>query len=198
MCCGTDAGDEAREYQEAKEEAIQDGIAAVNALFGTTARDTEYADQRQNIVDLNTTELNKSYDDAQLDLAFGLARNSLDNSSISVDKKAKQLAEYNENILRVGEIADKSKNDLKTSDERTRQTLINSVQAGLDQTAAVDNAQTNMQLNIDRAEETNVSENWDNMFTQWKRTNRNNRYNDYMNSDDENSFGNTYYTSNKE
>jgi len=193
MCFGGDSGaEEARERQRAKEAKIRSGIEAVNALFGTEEREQQYGEYRQNVFDLNKTSLDRSYEDAQRQLSFGLARNSLGGSSISAYKKSKQLEDYNENIQRVNDLSDSSMNVLKVGDERTRQNLVSSVQTGLDQTNAVNQALTNMQLNYDRAKEINVSKNWDNMFDQWKRKQRGQRYNNYMNSNDD-YYSDTFY-----
>jgi hypothetical protein len=192
---GGDGGaGEARRRQEEKERKIDEGIGAVNALFGTTDKNNQYASHRQNIYDLNKTSLDKSYGDAQRNLAFALARNHLGNSSISADKKSDLLTNYNDNIQKTNDMADSGMNSLKTSDERTRQNLVNSVQTGLDQSSAVNQALSNMQLNYDKANENNVANNWDGMFDNWKSYKRNERYNNAMTEDEDGRYGQTYFT----
>ncbi len=192
---GGDGGaGEARKRQEEKEAKIEQGIGAVNALFGTADRDNQYSSHRQNVYDLNKTSLDKSYEDAQRNLTFALARNSLGNSSISADKKSDLLTGYNDNIQKVNDMSDSASNSLKKNDELTRQNLVNSVQTGLDQTGAVNQALSNMQINYDQASEKNVANNWDGMFDQWKGYKRGQQYNNAMTEDDDGRYGQTYFT----
>ncbi len=192
---GGDGGaGEARAREEERQRKIDSGIKAVNALFGTDDKNTQYAGHRQNVYDLNKTAIDKSYEDAQRGLVFNLARNGLSNSSIGADKKSDLLTNYNDNIQKANDMSDSAMNSLKTSDERTRQNLVNSVQTGLDQTQAVSQALGNMQLNYDKANETNVANNWDSMFDNWKSYKRNNQYASAMADGDDNQYGRTYFT----
>jgi hypothetical protein len=191
---GGDGGaGEARAREEARQLKIDNGIKAVNALFGTTDKNKQYADHRTNVYDLNKTSLDKSYKDAQQNLTFNLARNGLGNSSISADKKTDLLTDYNDNIQKANDMSDNAMNSLKSSDERTRQNLVNSVQTGLDQTQAVSQALNNMQLNYDKASEVNVANNWDGMFKNWKSAQNNERYNRAMSEGEDGAYGQTYF-----
>lgn len=192
---GGDGGaGEARAREEERQRKIDEGIKAVNALFGTADKNNQYASHRQNVYDLNKTAIDKSYEDAQRGLVFSLARNGLSNSSIGADKKSDLLTNYNDNIQKANDLSDSAMNSLKTSDEHTRQNLVNSVQTGLDQTSAVSQALNNMQLNYDKANETNVANNWDGMFDNWKAYRRNNQYASAMADGDDNQYGQTYFT----
>jgi|SaaInlStandDraft_4_1057021.scaffolds.fasta_scaffold22129_2 hypothetical protein len=192
---GGDGGaGEARAREDARQLKIDNGIKAVNALFGTTDKNNQYADHRQNVYDLNKTAIDDSYGDAQRNLTFSLARNGLSNSSIGADKKSDLLTNYNDNIQKANDMADSGMNSLKTNDERTRQNLVNSVQTGLDQTQAVSQALGNMQLNYDKANETNVANNWDSMFDNWKAYKRNDQYSNAMGETADGQFGQTYFT----
>ena len=192
---GGDGGaSEARAREEERQRKIDEGIKAVNALFGTADKNNQYASHRQNVYDLNKTAIDKSYEDAQRGLVFNLARNGLSNSSIGADKKSDLLTNYNDNIQKANDMSDSAMNSLKTSDEHTRQNLVNSVQTGLDQTSAVSQALNNMQLNYDKANETNVANNWDGMFDNWKTYRRNNQYASAMADGDDNQYGQTYFT----
>ena len=192
---GGDGGaGEARAREEARQLKIDNGIKAVNALFGTADKNNQYADHRTNIYDLNKTAIDDSYGDAQRNLTFSLARNGLSNSSIGADKKSDLLTNYNDNIQKANDMADSGMNSLKTNDERTRQNLVNSVQTGLDQTQAVSQALGNMQLNYDKANETNVANNWDSMFDNWKAYKRNDQYSNAMGETADGQFGQTYFT----
>ena len=192
---GGDGGaSEARAREDARQLKIDNGITAVNALFGTDAKNSQYAEHRTNIYDLNKTAIDDSYGDAQRNLTFSLARNGLSNSSIGADKKSDLLTNYNDNIQKANDMADSGMNSLKTNDERTRQNLVNSVQTGLDQTQAVSQALGNMQLNYDKANETNVANNWDSMFDNWKAYKRNDQYSNAMGETADGQFGQTYFT----
>ena len=192
---GGDGGaSEARAREDARQLKIDNGITAVNALFGTADKNNQYADHRTNIYDLNKTAIDDSYGDAQRNLTFSLARNGLSNSSIGADKKSDLLTNYNDNIQKANDMADSGMNSLKTNDERTRQNLVNSVQTGLDQTQAVSQALGNMQLNYDKANETNVANNWDSMFDNWKAYKRNDQYSNAMGETADGQFGQTYFT----
>ena len=143
---------------------------------------------------MNKTSLDKSYEDAQRNLTFALARNSLSGSSISADKKSDLLTGYNDNIQKVNDMSDSASNTLKKNDELTRQNLVNSVQTGLDQTGAVNQALSNMKINYDQASEKNVANNWDGMFDQWKGYKRGQQYNNTMTEDEDDRYGQTYFT----
>ena len=125
---------------------------------------------------------------------FNLARNNLTGSSIEVDKSGDLLEGYTDNIQRANDIADTQKNNLEGADERTRSTLVNSVQSGLEQESALTSAGNNMLLNYNQANESNVAQNWDNMFDNWKSYNRNQRYQNAQTEDDDGRFGQTYFT----
>jgi len=192
---GGDGGaSEEKRLQEEKEERIRQGTDAVNALFGTDGRKQQYADHRQNVYDLNKGALDESYGDAKRNLMFNLARNNLTGSSIEVDKSGDLLEGYTDNIQRANDIADTQKNNLEGADERTRSTLVNSVQSGLEQESALTSAGNNMLLNYNQANESNVAQNWDNMFDNWKAYNRNQRYQNAQTEDDDDRFGQTYFT----
>jgi len=52
----------------------------------------------------------------------------------------------------------------------------------------------NMQLNYDKANETNVANNWDSMFDNWKAYKRNDQYSNAMGETADGQFGQTYFT----
>ena len=193
---GGDGGaGEARERERQKQLKIDNGVKAVNALFGTADRDAQYAGHKANVYGLNKTAIDKSYGDAQRNLTFSLARNGLSNSSVGADKKSDLLTNFNDNIQRANDMSDSAMNTLKTNDERTRQNMVGSVQSGLDQTQAVSSALNNMNLNYKSANQNNVAQNWDSMFDNWKTAKRNSAYASAMGGDDENQFGASFNNS---
>jgi len=192
---GGDGGAEAREAKRVAK--IDTGINAVNALFGTPERTAQYDSHRSNIFDLNKNELDEDYTDSRRNLKFSLAGRGLNNSSIDANRRAKLKGKYNDGMQTVNDRANTARNSLATSDERTRQGLVSSVQGGLDQTNAVSNALNNMKLNYDVAESNKVSKGFGGLFDEYDKMKQLNKYGRYFNSagNDDDQFGQSYFTS---
>lgn len=96
------------------------------------ARAKLYADQKQSVFDLNKRDVDRQYKDAERANRFGLARAGLMGGSVDVDANADIQERTNEGLMRATGIADAAAADLKTQDERARQSLISMAQSGID------------------------------------------------------------------
>jgi hypothetical protein len=99
---------------------------------GGNPREALYADQRKNVFDLNSAEVNRQAAKAQLQNRFALARAGQLGGSNDVATNAEINRVTNEGLLRAGGIADQSAADLRIADERTRSNLISMAQSGID------------------------------------------------------------------
>lgn len=119
--------------QAAIDKALQDGLYTTRTTQTPGAnRDQLYADQKQAVFDINKRDVDKQYAEAERQNRFGLARSGLIGGSADVDSNALLQEKTNEGLLKATGIADQAASDLKTADERSRQSLISMAQSGID------------------------------------------------------------------
>lgn len=104
----------------------------VTTTTPTKTREQLYAEQKQAIYDLNKTDVDKQYKDAERQNRFGLARAGLLGGSVDVDSNARLQEVYSKGLMQATGLADQAASDLKTQDERARQSLISLAQSGVD------------------------------------------------------------------
>lgn len=114
-------------------------------------REPLYADQRKNIYDLNSQEVNRQAVEAERANRFGLARTGLAGGSVDVDAGTEINRRTNEGLLRAGGIADQSAADLRTADEQARGNLISMAQSGIDTGSAASMALNGLKNNAANA-----------------------------------------------
>lgn len=91
-----------------------------------------YAEQKDAVYDINKRDVDKQYQQAERANRFGLARSGLLGGSADVDSNAQLQEKTNEGLMKAVGIADQAAADLKTQDERSRQSLISMAQSGID------------------------------------------------------------------
>jgi hypothetical protein len=116
---------------------------------GGNPREALYADQRKNVYDINSQEVNRQATEAERNTRFGLARAGLAGGSADVWANSELNRRTNEGLLRAGGIADQSSADLRTADERTRANLISMAQSGIDTGSASQMALGGLKANAD-------------------------------------------------
>lgn len=112
---------------------------------GATSRDQLYADQKKAVTDLNMQEVDRQYKEAERQNRFGLARSGLIGGSAQVDTGAELQDRTNRGRMQAASLGDAAAAELKTQDERARQSLISQAQSGID----VGTAQTMAQRQLD-------------------------------------------------
>lgn len=95
-------------------------------------RDALYNEQKQAIFDLNKQEIDKQFAEAERQNRFGLARSGLMGGSADVDSNAQIQERTNQGLLQASALGDAAAAELKTADERSRQSLISLAQTGVD------------------------------------------------------------------
>lgn len=122
----------ARQQEEDRQARIRAATETVNGVFNSSNRDALYGSHKQAVYDLNATDVNKQYEEAERQNRFGLARNGLLGGSTDVDSNAQLQEKTNEGLMKATGVADQAAANLKTADERTRQGLISMAQSGID------------------------------------------------------------------
>lgn len=119
--------------QAAIDKALADGLySGRETTEPTLNRDQLYDQQKQAVYDINAKDVNKQFAEAERQNRFGLARSGLLGGSADVDSNALLQDKTNEGLLKASGIADQAASDLKTADERSRQSLISMAQSGID------------------------------------------------------------------
>lgn len=152
MCLGDSGAVGAADAAEAKrQQQIAATTARIRGLFDDPAREQEYAAHRDNVLEYNMDAHEEGATDAARNLKFALARKGLSGGSAHVDAKTRLDGNIADQALSIGRFADQSANNLRSADERSKQTLITQAQTGLDANTAGDQALSNMQFNLDQA-----------------------------------------------
>lgn len=114
-------------------------------------RNALYDEQKQAVTDLNTRDVEKQFAEAERQNRFGLARNGLLGGSADIDSNAQLQDKTNEGLVKAAALGDQAAADLKTADERTRQSLISMAQSGIDTGTAQQMALRNLDANAQTA-----------------------------------------------
>lgn len=137
--------------------AVQQAIAGgklftgVETITPTQTRQQLYDQQKQAVFDINKLDVDKQFKDAERATRFGLARSGLAGGSEDVDANARLLERNNEGLIRATGLGDQAAADLKTADERSRQSLISMAQSGIDTGTAQGMALRNLDANAQTA-----------------------------------------------
>lgn len=106
--------------------------SGIEEVAGTGGRQQLYEQQKAAVYDINKRDVERQYQEAERDTRFGLARSGLLGGSEDVDANARLQELNNEGLMKATGIADQAAADLKTADERSRQSLISMAQSGID------------------------------------------------------------------
>lgn len=134
------------ELEPERQETYDDWVAPAGG-----GREPLYAEQRKNIYDLNSQEVNRQAVEAERVNRFGLARTGLAGGSVDVDAGTEINRRTNEGLLRAGGIADQSAADLRMADEQARGNLISMAQSGIDTGSAASMALNGLKNNAANA-----------------------------------------------
>lgn len=144
----------ARENQQMEQErlaAIRHGTEAANRIFDSPERQAQYDDYLQANREQFFGELERQMDDANRQNRFAMARSGLVGSRQQVDLGQETGEAYNRGVVDADRLAQRAVSDLRMSDEDSRRSIIQMVQAGADATTASSAAMRQMQTNLSGA-----------------------------------------------
>lgn len=124
---------------------------ALNAKSGE--RQQLYSKIGTDATNVAMTDLNKERGISERELKFNLARNGLSGGSRDIDANKDVLDTYQQGVLKASNIGTQTANEARSSDEKTRVNLINSIQAGLTSGDAVQQAYAGMSNNAAAAQD---------------------------------------------
>lgn len=141
-----------QEQQEAQRlAAIRSGISGVNAVYDSPNRQAQINDYLEANRKLYFDELTKQHADATRNTKFALARNGTAGSRQQIDAAADMGEAYNKGVINAERQAQGQANNLRMSDEDSRNNLIALVQSGLDATTASQRANSTLRMNLEGA-----------------------------------------------
>jgi hypothetical protein len=108
------------------------GNTPQTTTFTPTSRDTLYNQQKDAVFRINKQAVDKQQQEAERQNRFGLARSGLMGGSVDVDSNADITERANKGLMQAVGLGDQAAADLKTADERSRQSLISMAQSGID------------------------------------------------------------------
>lgn len=131
-------------------------VDVANPLIDTSktnaaARNKLYDSTRQNVLDLNLSNLKDWAEQAKRQQSFGLARRGLTGSSQEIDAGKEFQRTYDKSSSDAATTADAAALDFKTSDEKSRLNLLDQVNSGADASTALQNSINQLTLNADAA-----------------------------------------------
>lgn len=144
----------ARENQRMEQErlaAIRHGTEAANRIFDSPERQAQYEDYLKANREQFFGELERQMDEANRQNRFAMARSGLVGSRQQVDLGRDTGEAYNRGVVDADRLAQRAVADLRMSDEDSRRSIIQMVQAGADATTASSAALRQMQTNLSGA-----------------------------------------------
>lgn len=140
--------------------------AAGNVNPNKAAREELYTGVRENAFNSGKRALDEAKEKASRQNKFALFAQGLNGGSEDIDQNALLGQTYGQGLLDLGAKADGAKAQFKTSDENTRLGLLQSIDAGIDQSSAISSAVNQMKNNLDNASSQAQSTNLGDLFAQ--------------------------------
>ncbi len=150
---GGGGGDSGYSAQQAATEAAKTTArAALNSQFGSTdEREPLYQSVRDNAFTSGKRGLDEQNQTAGRNLKFELFAKGLNGGSEDINQNALRERTYQGGLLDLGGKADAAKAGFKADDETTRLNLLQSIDAGMDQSSALSSSVNQLQNNAARA-----------------------------------------------
>lgn len=172
---GGGGGDGGASQRAAEQEAQKASARAqLNDIFGESgsetgnankaAREALYSDIRDNAFTAGKRGLDEAKDKATRNNNFALFAQGLNGGSEDIDQNALLGRTYDQGLLDLGAKADSAKTEFKTGDEQTRLNLLQSIDAGMDQSSAISSAINQQKNNLDQASATAQGTNLGDLF----------------------------------
>lgn len=134
--------------------AVAEAQAKADSLRASaTGREKLYSTIGEDAKATAMNDLDRERTIAGRDLSFMLARQGLSGGSRDIDANKDISDTYGKGVLRASTIGSQVANNARSADEKTRQSLISSIHAGLSQADAIKNATESMKNNAALAQD---------------------------------------------
>lgn len=121
--------------------------AALERKDRAAARELGYTEHAGNVEALQRSQVDEDYNDAARQLKFALARRGLTGSSVQSDQGSLLSRKRQEGYLSAGQAGERAAEGLRSADERSRLSLIDQINSGLDADAASQSLLSNIDSN---------------------------------------------------
>jgi hypothetical protein len=111
---------------------VQEGLYTDVKTVAPAPREALYTQQKQAVTDINKLDVDKQYQQAERAGRFGLARSGLMGGSEDINLNEDLRERQNKGLIQSAALGDSAAAELKTQDERARQSLISMAQSGID------------------------------------------------------------------
>lgn len=156
---GGDGGYSERQAQIEAQKA--QARSAVNRLFGVgdapdaatnlAGREAAYDRVRDSVYDVNKQRIDDDAETAGRKLKFALLRSGNAGGGLDIDQNAMLRRTYDKGVLDAGNLGDAASNQARSADEASRLDLLSRIDAGMDQTSAMQGAAAQLRASGDAA-----------------------------------------------
>lgn len=155
---------EATRNEAARQAAIANTQAQVNAVFNSPKREADIGDYMGGLREFYNKDLNEQKGETDRQLKFALARGGLIGGSTQIDQNKKFTGDYNKAVLGVEQKVQGAGAQLRAEDQDARARLISLATSGLDATTGAQQAAASMRNNLEADRSTNMAQGLGDMF----------------------------------
>lgn len=155
---------QAQRNEEARQKAIANTQAQVNAVFNSPQREADINDYMGGLRQFYGQDLDRQKTDTDRQLKFALARGGLVGGSTQVDQQKRFGEDYNKALLGVEQKVQGAGAQLRSEDQDARARLISLATSGLDATTGAQQAAASMRNNLAADKSTNMAQGLGDMF----------------------------------
>jgi hypothetical protein len=175
MSGGSDkASKEAQRQEAARQAAIKNTQAAINAVFSDPSRAADIADAVEANRQYLTGDLNEQKANADRNLKFALARGGMLGGSVQTDKQRILGQDYSKGLLDIQRKSSSMGAQLESADQDARAKLISLATTGLDTTTGASMAASALRSNLEsgssEAQLSSLSDAFSNLGDFWKKS----------------------------
>lgn len=138
----------AKAEEEARQKQIADTTTAINSVYDSPARQSQYSDFVGAVRENYMQDATKQKGIADRNLKFSMARSGLTGGSAEVDSKALLGEEFAKGVLSAEDKAQSALGELKAADETARSNLYQLGLQGADATTTASRAAASAQTNL--------------------------------------------------
>lgn len=168
------ASKEAQKNEEARQAAIKNTQAAINAVFNDPSRAADIADAVAANRQYLTSDLDEQKANADRNLKFALARGGVLGGSVQTDKQRILGQDYSKGLLDVQRKSAALGANLESADQQSRANLISLATTGLDTTTANSMAASALRSNLEggsaEAQLQSIGDAFGNLGDFWKKS----------------------------
>jgi hypothetical protein len=166
---GGNAQKQAQKNEDARQAAIANTQAQVNATFNSPQREADIQDYMGGLRSFYGQDLDKQKADTDRQLKFALARSGQVGGSTQVDQQKRFGEDYNKALLGVEQKVQGAGANLRSEDQDARARLISLATSGLDATTGAQQAAASMRNNLAADKSTNMAQGIGDMFGEYSK-----------------------------